>query len=56
MVNGGHFGGIVRIPGVAQGCNFGNQAKNVLIPPGNTNQAKSFIGKEITRSLKFLLD
>ena len=52
---GSHFG-FMRIPGVAQSCGFCNQAKFALIPHRNTNLRKNFIGKEISRSPKFLLD
>ena len=51
----GHFI-FSQFPGVAQSCKLGNQGQFVLGPHWNTNLQKNFIGKEISRFMKFQMD
>ena len=55
VVNGGHIG-FMQITRIAQSCQTGNQAEFFLGPLWNTNLQKKFIGQNISRFGKRLLD
>ena len=54
MVFGGHLG-IYKLQ-LPQNCGLGNQAEFVLLPYTSTNQSIKFIGNNISRFKKNLLD